>query len=251
MPHVEPNPPSPYATADPAYRHILPAPALFPDPRPGALALTACRELAVAPDELTNAIRGDGILPGGLCPPCVTAMTTGVEPDCQPPRPCTNCGMHTEHNAMCALCRMDKHDAARAEQRPGGRPVTRPLTPRERDVLRFTADGLNAVLISRRLGVGEQAVRAEIKRAVRALGARTIDEAIQLHNQPPAGKESTVDQAQPANTTPTPRSRRHPADVTARHLIQHRNTYADKITEEEGDLITKAVALMWEIAFRR
>jgi DNA-binding CsgD family transcriptional regulator len=62
--------------------------------------------------------------------------------------------------------------------------VTRPLTPREADVLRYTAEGRSAYRIATMLGVPERDVRNTLMRAVQALGARTLDQAIQIHNQP-------------------------------------------------------------------
>jgi DNA-binding CsgD family transcriptional regulator len=62
--------------------------------------------------------------------------------------------------------------------------VTRPLTPREADALRYATRGLNAALIARRLGTTTSAASAALRRAIRKLGATNLDEAIQLANQP-------------------------------------------------------------------
>lgn len=113
MTRIEPNPHSPYATADPNSRHLLPVPLFFPEPKPGSLAVTGCRELAVAPDKLSDT-NTTAELPDGLCPACVTAMTTGTEPDPRPTTDCAECGQTTEHNGLCAVCRMDMHDQWRA-----------------------------------------------------------------------------------------------------------------------------------------
>jgi DNA-binding CsgD family transcriptional regulator len=67
--------------------------------------------------------------------------------------------------------------------------MPRPLTPREADVLRYTADGRSAYRIATVLGVPELEVRSTLKRAIRALGARTVDQAIQIHNQQPGPAE--------------------------------------------------------------
>ncbi|MFD0405536.1 LuxR C-terminal-related transcriptional regulator [Kitasatospora sp. NPDC127116] len=62
--------------------------------------------------------------------------------------------------------------------------MTRPLTPREADAMRYATRGHGALLIARALGITEGAARATLQRAIRALGARTLDQAIQIHNQP-------------------------------------------------------------------
>ncbi|MGA5820882.1 helix-turn-helix domain-containing protein [Kitasatospora sp. NPDC094028] len=62
--------------------------------------------------------------------------------------------------------------------------MTRPLTPHEADVLRYTAQGCTPWSIAQALGTDQADVRNTIARACRALGARTRDEAIQLANQP-------------------------------------------------------------------
>ncbi|MFJ5070217.1 LuxR C-terminal-related transcriptional regulator [Kitasatospora sp. NPDC088556] len=61
---------------------------------------------------------------------------------------------------------------------------TRPLTPRETDVLRYKAQGRSDYDIACALRVTESAVCSTVLRAIRALGARTLDQAIQIHNQP-------------------------------------------------------------------
>ncbi|SDH67916.1 protein of unknown function [Sinosporangium album] len=107
---LAPNPYSPYATADPATRHVFPA--LFGiAPQPNVLALAACEQLAVVPAEpLIDA--DPSALPAGLCPTCVDAVK-----DCPPPRrggqvaACRFCEMQTTHDgAVCALCRQEFHD---------------------------------------------------------------------------------------------------------------------------------------------
>lgn len=62
--------------------------------------------------------------------------------------------------------------------------MTRPLTQREADVLRYKAQGRTDYDIAAALRVAESTVRATVQRAIRALGARTLDQAIQLANQP-------------------------------------------------------------------
>ncbi|MGA5819712.1 LuxR C-terminal-related transcriptional regulator [Kitasatospora sp. NPDC094028] len=62
--------------------------------------------------------------------------------------------------------------------------MTRPLTPREADALRYRAQGLKDYEIARALNTTERDVRNAVARAVRALGARSLDHAIQLANQP-------------------------------------------------------------------
>ncbi|MER5213672.1 hypothetical protein ABT063_24650 [Streptomyces sp. NPDC002838] len=109
MTTVAPNPVSPYADADPQYRHIFPSPIFFPAPNPGVLALTACEGMAVVPEALIQTEPG-AALPDGLCPACVTVMQGG-EPPKRPTSECGECGTATWHGALCALCRQEKHEA--------------------------------------------------------------------------------------------------------------------------------------------
>ncbi|MFJ6616658.1 LuxR C-terminal-related transcriptional regulator [Kitasatospora sp. NPDC091335] len=62
--------------------------------------------------------------------------------------------------------------------------MTRPLTPFEADVLRHRANGYKDHEIARALNLWERDVHNARLRAVRALGARTLDQAIQIINQP-------------------------------------------------------------------
>ncbi|MEV8324583.1 LuxR C-terminal-related transcriptional regulator [Kitasatospora sp. NPDC056731] len=62
--------------------------------------------------------------------------------------------------------------------------MTRPLTPRERDILRYTAQDLSVHTIAQALRITEASVRTTRSRACRALGNLTLDQAIQLINQP-------------------------------------------------------------------
>ncbi|MFJ4091206.1 helix-turn-helix transcriptional regulator [Kitasatospora sp. NPDC089913] len=61
--------------------------------------------------------------------------------------------------------------------------MPRPLTPRETDILRYKAQGRTDHDIGAALRITESAVRSTVRRAVRALGARTLDQAIQIANQ--------------------------------------------------------------------
>lgn len=110
MTTVAPNPHSPFADADPRYRHLFPAPAfLAVAPEPGVLTPTGCNRLAVVPDGVALAPRGS--LPDGLCPQCVaTTRADDLPPDERPAHPCTACGMTTRHEGLCALCRQEGHD---------------------------------------------------------------------------------------------------------------------------------------------
>lgn len=117
MTTVAPNPPSPYADADPATRHLFAVPAFLNNPlRPGTLYATACNRLAVVPEtpvEVTDPEQ----LPDGLCPICVTAMRAGAPlEDSRPTRACPQCDGTTRHDGLCAVCRMDEHDAWREAQ---------------------------------------------------------------------------------------------------------------------------------------
>ncbi|WP_370667071.1 hypothetical protein [Streptomyces sp. IBSBF 2507] len=108
MSSLTPNPHSPYADADPNYRHLLLA--FFGDPCPGVLCPTACERLAVVPEEpLQDPHAGDGTLPNGLCPTCVAVTQGGDEPR-HPVTDCRECEAVTDHDGLCALCRQEKHD---------------------------------------------------------------------------------------------------------------------------------------------
>lgn len=111
---LTPNPYSPYATASPDTRHILPTLAFLGDPTPGSLVLTGCEYLAVVPEQTVETQPG-AELPDGLCHVCIAAMNGADEPR-RPAVPCTECGMRTTHDGLCAMCRAEKHDEWRAAQ---------------------------------------------------------------------------------------------------------------------------------------
>ncbi|MDQ0809886.1 hypothetical protein QFZ63_001600 [Streptomyces sp. B3I7] len=108
MSSIAPNPRSPYASADPQYRHIFPSPIFFPTPTPGVLAAAACNLMAVVPADLIETRPGEP-LPNGLCPDCVTVMQGGAPPK-HPSSLCGECGSATWHGELCALCRQEKHE---------------------------------------------------------------------------------------------------------------------------------------------
>lgn len=117
---ITPNPYSPYADADPNTRHLIPT--LFGPPAAGNLILTACGGMAVVPPEplgdASDALAAGRLddLPPGLCPVCVSVATgQAPEPD-GIPGTCRDCGMDSSHGDLCALCRMDQHDAWRANR---------------------------------------------------------------------------------------------------------------------------------------
>jgi hypothetical protein len=107
-PRLAPNPHSPYASADPNWRHILPTPIFFPRPTPGVLAAAACGLMAVVPDDLIET-RPGAPLPAGVCPDCAAVMQGGAPPE-RPSSLCGECGSATWHGDLCALCRQDKHE---------------------------------------------------------------------------------------------------------------------------------------------
>ena len=121
---VAPNPPSPFADADPAYRHLFPTPFLFPDPPAGVLAPTGCDRLAVVPEAVREAIPG-GELPEGLCPVCVAVMRSEPFVDARVLAPCRECGAPTRPDGLCALCRQERHDAWWATRGEAGTEVAR------------------------------------------------------------------------------------------------------------------------------
>lgn len=119
MTRIEPNPYSPYATADAQWRHIFPALDVFGPPRPGALTVAGCERLAVVPNEPLRADAGHPELPDGLCPMCVAAMRGEDLPeDARPESQCRECTGWTHHDALCALCRMQAHEEWVAAGRP-------------------------------------------------------------------------------------------------------------------------------------
>ena len=112
---IAPNPPSPYADADPEYRHLIPS--FFGiGPVPGGLALTACGFLAVVPREMQDVRPLGNALPEGMCPKCIDEMhrQTARQPEesgpAGPPHQCTRCESTTLHDGLCALCRQELHD---------------------------------------------------------------------------------------------------------------------------------------------
>lgn len=110
---ITPNPHSPYANADPEYRHLIPS--LFGlKPKPGVLCLTACDRMAVAPEEplqdATDRLTDGGGLPDGLCPSCVAMAQSGEAPVPPHPQECRECGSLGSQGEWCALCRQELHD---------------------------------------------------------------------------------------------------------------------------------------------
>lgn len=112
---VPPNPYSPYADADPDVRHLIPA--FFGlGPKPGALALTGCERMAVAPEEkltdVTDLLIAGRIsdLPPGLCPVCISVATGEGVAGGDGTGECRECGAGTSHGDLCALCRQDLHE---------------------------------------------------------------------------------------------------------------------------------------------
>lgn len=112
MTAVTPNPVSPFADADPRYRHLLAQLVFVPGtPRPGVLHPTGCDRLAVVPADLVE-VTDPRQLPDGLCPVCVAAMRGGAPlGDTRPLAACRECGGSTRHEGLCALCRQELHDA--------------------------------------------------------------------------------------------------------------------------------------------
>lgn len=109
MTTVEPNPFSPYATADPAVRHLFPT--LFGPPTPGILIPAGCHDLAVVLDQAAEIDPTATELPEGLCALCVASMrglTVTANP--RPLAACRTCGQDTHHNRLCALCRAEAHE---------------------------------------------------------------------------------------------------------------------------------------------
>lgn len=118
MTNVDPNPYSPYATADPNARHVLDI--LLPvGVKTGRLSLTACGNLAVVPEELTSLKETDTI-PKGMCKPCLEVAVNGQEVEMREMTPCIECQTMTEHGGICAVCRMEGHDNWKEETKNDG-----------------------------------------------------------------------------------------------------------------------------------
>lgn len=110
MTTLAPNPHSPYADADPAFRHILPTFIFATDPTPGQLVLTGCERMAVVPEERLQSA-SDGVLPDGLCPACLAYMRREELPaDVRPTANCRECNCLTAHDGLCAVCRQEAHE---------------------------------------------------------------------------------------------------------------------------------------------
>lgn len=109
MTTAAPNAYSPYADADPRYRHLFAVPALLPNPlRPGSLGPTGCDRLAVVPEDPQEAPQS---LPDGLCPLCAASYRNGAPlGDSRPLWACRECGLTTRHDGLCAVCRTEAHD---------------------------------------------------------------------------------------------------------------------------------------------
>lgn len=112
---LSPNPPSPFATADPAFRHAIQAPSWPALPVAGVLAVMGCARMAVVPDELTVLDRQAP--PQGLCPDCAMSAAGILLPE-QESVDCEQCDAPTRHGDICAMCLQDGHDAWVADGRP-------------------------------------------------------------------------------------------------------------------------------------
>jgi hypothetical protein len=114
-----PNPYSPYATADPNTRHLLPSFIFFGPPQPGSLAPTGCERLAVVPDSPLTAASEGNAFPPGICETCIAAWDAALRgeelPDDRPAEDCRECGSSTRHDGLCAMCRQDEHDTWRGQ----------------------------------------------------------------------------------------------------------------------------------------
>lgn len=108
MERVKPNPYSPYADADPQYRHIIPS-FLGILPQAGSLVLAACGGMTVVPEEALRDAAGEPELPPGLCSACLAVMA-GDEPERpQEAEKCRRCESGSSHGDLCAFCRQEGH----------------------------------------------------------------------------------------------------------------------------------------------
>jgi hypothetical protein len=113
MADITPNPYSPYATADPALRHLIPIPRLLADlgvrPDTGALATTSCGQLAVVPDDAIMVDPGHPF-PPIACPACIAAMKADrIDETPRDIEPCPECARPTPYG-LCIVCRQDQHN---------------------------------------------------------------------------------------------------------------------------------------------
>jgi len=119
---------SPYATADPGYRHLIPNPP-FALPGPGDLYLTWCGRAAVAPDTPRTATPGQADAEG-VCPECAAAFRSGTMPRTGVGAACEYCTAPAEHGGICMTCRVELHNQWRQN------PLSHPALPGVLDLLR-------------------------------------------------------------------------------------------------------------------
>jgi len=130
MTTVPPSPYSPYATADPDVRHLIPLPEEYGPPAPGRLLPAGCHELAVVSDDSAEIDPATRPLPRGLCAPCVASMRgLAVPDDTRPLTNCRTCGGETRYNHLCALCRAEAHQLWQTVRTtPAPTPTQQPAT---------------------------------------------------------------------------------------------------------------------------
>lgn len=112
---IAPNPRSPFATADPHTRHIIPLFEGLSTPESGTLQITACEQLAVVPEVGKEHPVGNlGELPRGMCALCVV-VARGLPPRETVLEACQRCTAVSGHGPLCAMCRIELHDEWRAK----------------------------------------------------------------------------------------------------------------------------------------
>lgn len=116
-PTVTPNPYSPFATADPSLRHIIPVLRLLnAAPIAGGLSTTGCGQLAVVPADVIE-VRPGHPFPAIACRACIAAMNADrIDNPAAERLPCSNCESLTPYPGLCILCRQERHDAWWTEQ---------------------------------------------------------------------------------------------------------------------------------------
>lgn len=107
MKTVPPNPYSPYATANPAERHLFRT--IVGPPSAGALLHTCCDGLAVVPEDVIELDPAAEQLPDGVCATCVAVFRGLTVPIAKVETACVECGTITILNHLCALCRSQAH----------------------------------------------------------------------------------------------------------------------------------------------
>lgn len=130
------HPYSPYATADPAHRHMMYAEVNVCAPIPGELCLTWCGRTAVTPEDYPSPTgREPDEWPAAAvftttCPTCQAALAEGTPRGIGTGGTCDYCHGPAEHGAICVRCRIQLHHVWRRN------PEATPVLPAAADLIR-------------------------------------------------------------------------------------------------------------------